>query len=175
MSWLRRRRLPADRRPPLEHDERVVAWAGAAEDAVVVVTNRGVWLPGAGTRLGWHEIHKASWSGRQLALVPGCEVAQHGEYTVVQDAPPAVHTLLDPDGVPDQVRTRVTRSIAYSAHHRLPGGGGAWVVARRVSGVDGLRWTVRPDPDTDVANPDIQALTSQVVAEGRAAAGGAGR
>jgi hypothetical protein len=167
--------LPAQRRPPLEPDERVVAWAGATEDDLVVVTNRGVWLPGAAGRLGWHEIHKATWSGRQLTLVPAREVDQHDGYAIVEDLPSAVHTLLDPDRVPGAVRTRVTRSIAYSAHHLLPGGGGARVVARRVSGVDGLRWTVRLDPGTDFADSEIHALTSQFVSQAKAGVGGAGR
>jgi hypothetical protein len=164
-----------DRRPAMDPEERVVAWAGATGDEVVVVTNRGVWLPGTGQRLGWHEIHKATWSGRQLTLVPAREVAQHDGYTIVDDLPAVGATLLDPDRVPDQVRTRVTRSIAYTAHHALSGGGGVRVVARRVSGVDGLRWTVRPDPGTDVTDPEISALTSQFVAQGRAATGAAGR
>jgi len=164
--------LPADRRPRLEPDERVVAWASATGDAVVVVTNRGVWLPDAAERLGWHEIHKATWSGRQLAIVPAREVARHEGYAIVEDLPQTVHTLLDPDRVPDQVRTRVTRSVAYSAYHPLPGGG-ARVVARRVSGVDGLRWSVRLDPGTDFADGEIAALTSQFVAQARAGTGGA--
>jgi len=163
--------LPAERRPRLEPDERVVAWATATGDDVVVATNRGVWLPGAGERLGWHEIHKATWSGRQLALVSACEVAQQEGYFIVEDLPATVHTLLDPDRVPDQVRTRLTRSIAYSAHHRLPGGGGVRVVGRRVSGLDGLRWTVRPDAGTDFADREIAALTSTFVAQAQAAVG----
>jgi hypothetical protein len=167
--------LPVDRRPPLDQDERLVAWAGATDDEVVVVTNRGVWLPGVEQRLGWHEVHKATWAGRQLALVPAREVAEHDGYTIVDDLPALICTLLDPDRVPDQVRTRVTRSIAYSAHHALPDGGGVRVVARRVSGVDGLRWTVRPDPGTDLADCENSARTSQFVAQARAATGAAGR
>lgn len=159
----------------MEPDERVVAWATATGDEVIVVTNHGIWLPGATGRLGWHEIHKATWSGQQLALVRAREVGEHDGYTIVEDLPSAVHTLLDPDRVPGQVRARVTRSIAYSTHHPLPGGGGARVVARRVSGVDGLRWTVRLDPETDFADREIRALTSQFVAQARAAVGGTRR
>ena len=72
MALFRRRRLPAGARPPLDRDERVLAWAGAPNDAVVVVTNFGLWLPGisGSARLGWHEIHKATWSGRALLVVP---------------------------------------------------------------------------------------------------------
>lgn len=166
--WFGRRRLPADKRPALDPDERLLAWATVADDNVIVVTNLGVWLPPGPARLGWHEIHKATWSGRQLALVPAEEVDQHPGYAVVVDRPVVVHTLLDPDRVPDQVRTRVTRSIAYTSHHQLPGGGGVRVVARRVPGVDGLRWTARFDTGTDPAGEQVHDMTAELVAQGRA-------
>jgi hypothetical protein len=168
MAWFRRRRLPVQRRPALEPDERIVAWAGAAGDEVVVVTTRGVWLPGAAARLGWHEIHKATWSGPQLALVASREVATAEGYTITADLPPVVHTLLDPGNVPMQVRTRVTRSIAYSQVHPLPGGGSARVVARRVPGLNGLRWTVRYEDGADPTDDQVRAATDEVVAQGRA-------
>mgnify|MGYP003524668577 CR=1 FL=1 len=65
----RRPKLPADRRPPLDRDERVLAWAESG-DGVVVATNRGIWLPGHAGRVGWHEIHKTVWSGRELIVTP---------------------------------------------------------------------------------------------------------
>jgi hypothetical protein len=174
-ALLRRRRLPAAKRPPLDRDERVVAWAGATGEAVVVVTNYGVWLPSSAlpSRLGWHEIHKATWSGRQLTLIPASQSAVVGGYVVVADLPPVSCTLLDPDRVPDQVRTRVTRSIVYTAHHPLPGGGGGGdggvrVVARHVPGIDGLRWTVRyDDPGVDPSAPEVASATAGYVELGR--------
>ena len=192
-TLLRRRRLPASRRPPLDRDERVVAWAGATGDEVLVVTNLGVWLPGASdlaasepapvdpapadpalsaspgvaARVGWHEIHKATWSGRQLTVVAAHETADVDGYAVVADLPPVVCTLLDPDRVPEQVRTRVTRSIAYTVHHPLPGGGGVRVVARRVPGVNGLRWTVRYDDGVDPSDPAVADTTALLVGYGR--------
>jgi hypothetical protein len=186
LDWLRRRRLPAQRRPPLEPDERLVTWGSVPGDGVIAVTTHGIWLPAAG-RLGWHEIHKATWSGRQLALVASREVAAtEGEvaaaagevgaavgYTVVADEPPVVHMLLDPGNVPLQVRARVTKSIAYTQAHPLPGGGGVRVVARRVPGVDGLRWTVRYDDGTDPADDGIRAATADLVRYGKSSVEGA--
>lgn len=169
MGWLRNRRLGSDRRPALEPEERIVAWAGSTGDDVVIVTNLGLWLPGpkssavdrpAMCRLGWHEIHKATWSGRQLTLVPAEQVATGDGYTVMADLPPVTYTLLDPDRVPEQVRTRVNRSVAYSTHHPFPEGGGVRVVARRVSGVDGLTWTVRYDPDTVPSDERLATLVA---------------
>ena len=177
-ALFRRRRLPAAKRPRLDRDERVVAWAGAAGDDVLVVTNYGVWLPSsaaassaAAGRIGWHEIHKATWSGRQLTLVAARERASADGYVVVADLPPVTCTLLDPDRVPEQVRTRVTRSIAYTSHHPLPGGGGVRVVARRVPGVNGLRWTVRYDEGVDPAAPGVAETTAELVAHGRHSVG----
>jgi hypothetical protein len=169
----RRRRLPAERRPPIEPEERIVAWAGATDDEVVVVTNLGVWLPRATARLGWHEIHKATWSGRQLALVASREVGAEEGYAIVADRPAIVHTLLDPDNVPMQVRVRVTRSIAYTQVHPLPDGGAARVVARRVPGIDGLSWTVRYEDGADPIDERVRASTEELVAYGKASVAGA--
>ena len=109
----RRPKLPADRRPALAREERVLAWAITAAGQTVVVTNRGLWLPGL-NRLGWHEIHKAVWSDQELRVTPAriCEV--HDGYAVVADQPVVSALLPDPGEVPHQVRTRVTRSVAAS-------------------------------------------------------------
>jgi hypothetical protein len=166
----RRRRLPAASRPDLGRDERVVAWARATGDDVVVATNLGLWLPGS-ARLGWHEVHKASWSGRQLTVIPARELATLGEYAVMEDRAPVSVPLVEPDGVPEQVRTRVSRSVAYTIRQPLPSGGMVRVAARRVPGRDGLRWTVRyeagaaPGGDTDTV--------ADMVARARAALNGA--
>ncbi|MFC0532538.1 hypothetical protein [Phytohabitans kaempferiae] len=164
MALFRRKpKLPADRRPALESDERIVAWATAAAGSVVVATNRGLWLPGL-HRLGWHEIHKAVWSGRELVVTPAAVVGERPGYALVADQPILSTLLLEPREVPDQVRTRVTRSVAYTEHHPLPEGGGVRVVARRVSGVDGLTWTVRYDPGT----PPDEAVVDELVAAAQA-------
>jgi hypothetical protein len=164
VSLFRRRpKLPAALRPELEADERVLAWASVDEGAAVVVTNRGLWLPGQG-RLGWHDIHKAAWSGRELRVVPA-EVAEVREtYAVLVDAPPVSFLLLEPGEVPDQVRARVTRSVAYTSHHPLPQGG-VRVVGRRVSGVDGLSWAVRYDSGTPVDSEPVIKVTDELVTQ----------
>jgi hypothetical protein len=156
----RRRRLPSALRPPLGADERVVAWAHADGDAVVVATNRGLWLPGP-RFIGWHEIHKATWAGRSLTVVPAAAAGASEGYVEMRDLEPVSVTLPDPGRVPEQVHTRVTRSVAYTSHHRLPGGGGVRVVARRVPGRDGLHWTVRYDAGTAAAPADVAHLVAQ--------------
>jgi hypothetical protein len=169
----RRRKPPAKLRPALERSERVLAWARTADDPThaVVVTTLGLWLPGR-PRLGWHQIHKATWSGSRLTVVPSTPVGEGaGEdgstYTVMADDAAVNVNLADPDNVPFTVRQRVTRSVAYTAHYPLPIGG-VRVVARRVAGVNGVTWHVRYDDGTDAADPDVIAVTAELVAEAAA-------
>lgn len=171
MALFRRRpKLPADRRPPLEPEERVLAWAqvGAGE-GTVVVTNRGLWLPGREHRLGWHDINKATWSGEELSLTPAVRVAERAGYVVVAERPAESYRLPDPGDVPHHVRIRVTGSVAYTAHHPVSGGG-VRIAARRVSGVDGLTWTARYDPGTDADDAAVVTETDRLVAAARRAA-----
>ncbi|MEU5554456.1 hypothetical protein ABZ738_32275 [Micromonospora sp. NPDC047793] len=167
----RRRKLPQTDRPPLERDERVLAWSAAGNgegDGVVVATNLGLWLPGRGHRVGWHDIVKAVWSGRELTVTPGEQVAERDGYVVVADCPAERYLLLDPGELPHQIRARVTKSVAYTQHHAVPGGAGR-IVGRRVSGVDGLSWMVRYDPGTPTDDPAVLAETDHLVAAARAA------
>ncbi|GHJ14214.1 hypothetical protein [Micromonospora sp. AKA38] len=167
----RRSKLPPADRPPLAADERVLAWAAAGNgegDGVLVASNRGLWLPGRGERLGWHDVLKAVWSGRELTVTLAEPVTERDGYLVVADAPAETYLLLDPGELPHQVRTRVTGSVAYTAHHPVPGGAGR-IAARRVPGVDGLTWTVRYDPGTPADDEAVVAETGRLVAEARAA------
>ena len=162
----RSRKVPAKLRPDLERDERVLAWALSSVSepaAAVVVTNRGVWLPGQG-RLGWHEIHKATWSNSRLTVVPSTQVGDRPGYAVMADGPAVVVGLTRPGDVPAEVRTRVTRSVAYTAHHPVPGGG-VRIVARRIAGRNGVVWHVRYDEGTDPADPEVVETTDAIVAE----------
>lgn len=167
----RRRTLPAALRPPLAPGERVLAWARAAAGAVVA-TNLGLFLPGGllpgGGRLGWHEIHRASWTGRELTVVPAGVTEEREGYAVMADRPPVTVAVPEPDRVPQVVRTRVTRSVSFSSHHSVPGGG-VRVVARRVPGIDGLRWAVRYDEGTDPHGQGIREATDRLVAAHAAA------
>ncbi|MEV4769089.1 hypothetical protein [Micromonospora humida] len=192
----RKRKVPSAVRPPLAAGERVLAWAatgnggssgappaegtsggggesagagdGAAGGGVLVATNLGLWLPGRRERLGWHDILKAVWSGRELTVTPAATVAERDGYLVVADGPAETYLLLDPGDLPHQVRARVTRSVAYTQQHPVPGGSGR-IAARRVAGADGLTWTVRYDPGTPVDADEVRAETDQLVAAARAA------
>lgn len=165
-------RLPAARRPDLAPDERVVAWSAVSGTDTVVATNRGLWLPGE-PRLGWHLIHKAVWSGRQLTVTPAEVVEQREGYDVVADGPPRTYLLLEPDDLPEQVRARVTGSVAYTRTHPAPDGGRVRVVARRVSGVDGLTWAVRAEAGADLDSPLAREAVGLLVERERGQIAGA--
>lgn len=168
MVFGRRRKPPARARPALERNERIIAWAPTSDEptAAVVVTTLGLWLPGR-HRLGWHQIHKATWDPSKLTVIPSMAVSSEPGYAVMADDAPVVVGLSDPDDVPRRVRERVTRSVAYTQHYPLPGGG-VRVVARRVPGRDGVDWHVRYDEGTDTADPDVIAATAEIVAEAAA-------
>jgi hypothetical protein len=160
----KKRKVPADLKSKLDRNERVVASASTVDSSgAVVVTTWGLWLPGR-ERLGWHEIHKATWAGSRLTVVPATPVSEQDGYTVMADDTPVEVALAEPDDVPAEVRDRVTRSVAHTAHHPLPGGG-VRVVGRRVPGLNGLTWHVRYDEGTDVADPEVEAITAELVAE----------
>jgi hypothetical protein len=168
VNFLRRRpKLPAALRPALGPDERVVAWASVSDSGALVATNQGLWLPD-GKKLGWHEIHKAAWSGRELRITPAELAEDRDDYVVLVDAPVIGFLLLEPGELPDQVRTRVTRSVAYTSHHPL-NAGGVRVVGRRVPGQNGLSWAVRYDSGTPVKLPAVVELTGELVSAARGA------
>lgn len=158
------RRLPARLRPPLAPDERVLAHAQTSGGEAIVVTNQGIWTPGEPReRLEWHEIHKASWENGRLTVTPAVEVSHPPGFLVMADGEPMTFRLAEPGDVPARVRERVTRSVARTEYHQLPPGGGVRIAARRVAGVDGLRWTARFDAGSDPDDPSVLAATADLV------------
>jgi hypothetical protein len=159
-------KLPAALTPTLEREERVLAWAPASS-AAVVVTNRGLWLPDA-PRLGWHEIHKAAWADGTLTVTPA-SMSPGVNYAIAADAAPITVTLAEPRMVPRRVRDRVTASVALTSVYPVPGGGSARVVGRRVSGQDGLTWSVRFEGAAiqNQDDPAVRAAVDQYVAESK--------
>ncbi|GAA1722554.1 hypothetical protein [Fodinicola feengrottensis] len=156
---LRARRIPAQAQTLVDPHERVVAWGRTEEGTLVVATTQGLWPPAEPRRrLGWHEIHKAGWAEGVLTVIPSDEI----DPGVVADGPPLHIRLTDPGDLPPEVRTRVTRSVAYSAHHQLATGG-VWVVGRRVPMVDGLAWAARYDAGTDYKDPAVRAQVADLI------------
>jgi hypothetical protein len=148
----------------LAKHERVLVWASCADTGEVIVTDLGLWLPQRPARLDWHRIHKATWSGARLTVIPSVQVGDGDGYTVMADGAAIAVDLAQPGDVPAQVRRRVNASVAHTEHHPLSGSGGVRVVARRVPRVDGLTWHVRYDDGTDPHDPVVITTTAALVA-----------
>jgi hypothetical protein len=162
LGFLKRRLLPREHRPPLAPHERVLAWS-FVDGEPLVATNLGLWL--GGTHTGWHDIAKAVWDGTALTVIKSVTVEPREGYTVIANDVPVRYVLSEPGHVPHQVRLRVTSSVRHPSHHGLPGGGGVWVAARRVPGIDGLSWIVRYDAGTDGTDPGVIEATDAIVRE----------
>ena len=161
-------RPPADALAALGPEERLTGWGSTVDGDAVIATTHGLWLPLGSERryLPWHTIHKATWDQGALHILPGVEL----EPGVVADGVPVTVRMLEPRDLPAEVRTRVTRSVAYSTHHTMADGGGVRVVARRAAGVDGLTWMLRFDDDVDITDPAVRAAANDVLDQARALA-----
>lgn len=168
LRWLRRDDPPSEATQALDRDERVVSWASTVGGDVVVATQRGLWLPDDGgerRRLEWHLINKAVWGDGELVLTEAVEVSPG----VVVDGSPIVVEIETPRDLPKAVHRRVTGSVAVTEHFELSAGGGVRIVARRVSGADGLRWVMKYDKGTATADPAVRAEAEELLRETQAA------
>jgi hypothetical protein len=165
-------RVPAGATARLDPDERVVSWAPASGGAVVA-TPLGLWLPGIPDRLPWHLIDKATWQNNTLTVIPAVD---SGDGVLVEQPPRAVR-LDQPRDIPQTVRVRVQKAIAFTRHHPLsdvagPGPRrGVRVVGRRVPGQDGVSWQLVFDPGIDRDDPAVRAAAAEYVDQARAELG----
>jgi len=159
----KRRLLPQAHRPALAGSERVLAWALDTNGSAVIATNLRLWVGGIGTP--WNEVSKAKWDGSALTVITSSVVQEREGYSVIEDNPPSRIELVEPEHLPHQIRLRVTSSVKNPSHHGLPGGGGVWIAARRVPGVDGLSWIARYDAGTDREDPQVLAATDDIFKE----------
>ena len=165
----RRERPPAEAVARLDRDERVVAWA-STDTGAVLATPLGLWLPGYPERLPWHLVDKATWKDGILRLVPAVDT---GDGVLEEQAPRAVR-LTVPRDLPNTVRVRVQKAIAFTRHHPLPVEGprrGVRVVGRRVPGRDGVSWQLVFDRGVDRDDPAVRAAAAAYVEQARAELG----
>jgi hypothetical protein len=159
----RREKPPEAAMSRLARDERVVSWASTPDGGAVVATQLGLWLPGAAARLPWHLVDKASWRDARLTVTPAVDT---GDGVLVEQAPVSV-ALSVPRDLPQTVRVRVQRAIAYTSHSPLPSGGGVRVVGRRVAGRDGVTWQRVFDPGVDPDDPAVRSAVTRLVERAR--------
>ena len=168
----KREKPPPEAVARLDPDERVVSWAPAPGGAVVA-TPLGLWLPGVPDRLPWHLIDKVIWRSNTLTLIPAVD---SGGGVLVEQPPRSVR-LEQPRDIPQNVRARIEKAIAFTRHHPLPGAEGAGVrrgvrvVGRRVPGQDGVSWQLVFDPGVDRDDLAVRAAASAFVDQARAELG----
>lgn len=149
MSLLRRRRVPElVRGVPLPAGERRAGWAVTEAGEPVVATDRALLLPG-GVRLEWPQVERVSWRPPQLTVLEVAGVEGTGARHVL--------VLTEQADLPEVVHTRVTASVAWTAHERLSPTGGVRIVGRRVPGQEVLTWQLVYDAGTDLDDPLVRA------------------
>lgn len=134
--------------------ERLLAWAIAADGAVLAAVPSGLWGPFAeGTEpelVPWWRISKATWRDDVLTVT-----AADVDEVLILDRPARSIRLVDAGAIPPVVRKRVEGSIRTTERVSLPTGE-VRVVARTVAGKDGLTWLARLEPGTH-DTPDLRA------------------
>ncbi|MGB9279681.1 MAG: hypothetical protein WCB57_06260 [Pseudonocardiaceae bacterium] len=155
--------LPAGFTGTLQADEGAITVGELAGGGHLVLTRLGLWVPEGAEfrRIGWHLVSKAVWDTSSLVVTEAVTTGTVDEAVLLADLPPRRFALAQPGTVPEVVRERVTSSIRSSQRCELPGGG-AWIVARRVPGLDGVVLQVRADRGT--APGPLEAMVREVLA-----------
>jgi hypothetical protein len=140
--------------------ERRVAWAITPDEQPVVASTRALYLPD-GTTLAWDAIERVHWEKTTLHLIELTEHEGSGRrHQVTLD--------LDHDtDLPEEVRTRVSASFAWSSHVKLRPAGGVRIVGRRRAGMEVVDWQLVFDRDTDPLNPALRAQAVEHLAAAR--------
>ena len=164
------RRAPAEVRALVPSGERLLAWSRTLPPGrFAVATDAALYLPvddvvsqGAGLRLAWDLITKATFSDAAVLVVEGRADPRSRDraWRVVLD---------DPGALPTVVYERVTSSVVVSERVLLDGEAGVRIVARRAG--DGLRWTVTFDAGLDPQDPTLRAEADTALAELRSTLG----
>jgi hypothetical protein len=155
----------------VEVDERVLAWGELVAGGWLVATSRGLRVvpaegvpTGTGDVLPWHEVAGATWAaagaGGTFTVTPLAEV----EPGVQRRLPAHRHVLREAGELPAALRDRVDRTVVTSQRHRLPGGGGVILVARRVPGQAAREWSVVFDEDADRDDPAAREVARERLA-----------
>jgi hypothetical protein len=140
--------------------ERRVAWATTPDGAPVVASTRALYLPDGAT-LGWDEIERAHWEKPVLHLIELTEQEGSGQRHEV-----ALDLEHDTD-LPQEVRTRVSASFAWSSHVKLRPAGGVRIVGRRRAGMEVLDWQLVFDRETNPHDPALRAQAEQALEAAR--------
>jgi hypothetical protein len=144
--------------------ERRVAWAVTPEGAAVVASTRALYLPDS-TTLGWEEIERAYWEKPVLRLV---ELTEHEGSGPRHELELDLETDTD---LPEEIRTRIRASVAWSSHVKLHPAGGVRIVGRRRPGMEVLDWQLVFDRSSDPHDPALRAQAEEHLLAARRSVG----
>jgi hypothetical protein len=151
-GFRRRPALPVALTRALAAEETVLAAAREAAGGWLAVTRYGIWrspVDSEPTLVPWTLISKVSWQTPILQVVRADPVGELAGAELIVDRLPDNYEVAEPGKLTDVIHARVRSGIITSEHHDFPGGGGGWVVVRRVPGQNGPVAQVRLDPGTD--------------------------
>ncbi len=135
----------------------------------------------SGRRLLWEFIVSAKWSGDVLTLTAAEEVAAQktsgqaepghhlGRGKIMKRLAPITLPLRESGDLPRVVRQRVDRSVAISHRRPLSSGTTVLLVARRISGRDGLLWYAVFDRDSEADDPQARQQATALLESAAAA------
>ena len=152
-------------RPPVEvgPGEKLLAWAGTTDGAVLAGTRDAAYL--AGLRLPWELVAAADWD-RDTELFRMSEVGAWGE-----ERREHTFALAEPGRFLELVRERVTASLVLQRHIPVSGAAGLRVIARRAPRGGSLAWSLDFDEGIDPTDPEVRSLTEAALAAARGEVG----
>jgi hypothetical protein len=155
----RREKPPAQLLAALEPDERIVSWADTDSGEVVAATTRGLrWPADDGPELiEWHLVARAEWTEHGLILTP----SRIDDDVFLVDLPRRRVRLSVPRDLPPTIRKRVEANVVRSERAMIATGAVRFV-ARRVPGVDGVRWWAWFEPGVRPSADDLAAARARV-------------
>jgi hypothetical protein len=140
-------------------EQRIVSWAETVGGSFVVATPAGLWWPdGEELRLiGWQLVNKAVWKDSTLVVTE----AEIVDDLLLVDKPDIAVELAVPRDLPPTIRKRVESNVVRSEVLNIMGGQ-ARFVARRVPGIDGVRWWARLEAGTKDTEQSRAAVSARL-------------
>lgn len=150
-------------RPDVGSDEKLLAWAQAAD---------GTWIAGSAaalylgqTRVPWTEVESADWDRDTEQL----HIIEVGEWGRIR--PRHQFELAEPGRLLELIRERVTSSVVLQRHEAVHGRLGIRVVGRRDpagAGTSEVRWYFSYDEAIDPHDPEVVARADAMLAAAKA-------
>ncbi|WP_298755986.1 hypothetical protein [uncultured Nocardioides sp.] len=149
----------------LPRDERVLAWARAADGSVVAGSRDALHAreaDGSTLRIAWEQVEAADWD-QDTGVLRVSEAVAWGSAR-----PEHTWTFEDTGRLLELVRERVTASVLFQRHVPVSGRRGLRVIARRApSGTAPVQWVYEYDEGVDPDDPTVRASAAAALAQAR--------